>query len=149
MDITKETKKLESNPILRYALLCIGILTILFSQGILTWKSAAERDARGKVKSIELKIGKLEKEIADSEDTDEKKDLREDIKKLKEENMVDARMNQAQQTADANSHIWLVSMIRHLGLALAAIGLLVISAAGSSHEKIGALIALGLLIART
>jgi len=148
MDITEETEKLTSNPLLRYAILLIGLLILFFSQGILTWKRTSERDAAGNVKSVELAIIELEKEVADSEDADEKKDLRENIKDIKETELVKARMEAAGESVDAQNGIWLWSMARLGGAAVLSLGLLIIASVGSNHEKTGALIALGIIVSR-
>ena len=148
MDISEETQKIGSNPLLRYAILFLGIIVLFMSEGILTWKRTAERDARGDVEAIQFEINKLQKEIADSEDSDEKKDKREEIKDLKENDLVDAQMEAASEAVDANNGIWIWSMARLKGAAIAAFGLLIIGITGGNHEKIGALVALGLILAR-
>ena len=149
MDITDETKKLGGNPLIRYALLLIGLLVLFLSESILTWKRTAERDAEGNVAAIQFDIGKLEKNIADKDSSsDDKKSWREEIKDLKENELVDARMEAAAEGVDAKNGIWLWSMARLKGMALISVGLLIIAAAGGKYEKVGALVALGLVIGR-
>jgi hypothetical protein len=148
MDITEETEKLTSNPLLRNAVLLIGLLVLFLSQSILTWKRTAERDAVGHVKSVEFKIYELEKQVADSEDADEKKELHEDIQEIKETKLAKVRMEAAAESVDAQNGIWLWSMARLLGTAILSLGLLIIASVGSNHEKVGALIALGVIISR-
>ena len=85
MDLKEETAKLGSNSLIRYAILFIGLCVLFLSEGILTWKRTAERDAEGNVASIQFDIGKLEKNIADKDSsTDDKKAWREEITDLKE-----------------------------------------------------------------
>lgn len=149
MDIETETKKIGSSPLIKYGLLAIGLVIFFFSQGILNWKSTSARDASGKVDAIQLKINKLDKEINDSEDTEEKKDMREEIKDLKENDLEKASLNAISEDVDSKNGIWLWSMVNHIGGAVIALGLLVIGVTGCPHEKIGALVALGILIAST
>ena len=148
MDITEETQKLTGNPIIRYAILLIGLAIIIFSQGVLTWKRTSDRDASGNVDAIQLKIMYMEKDISDSDDSKEKKEIRETIKELKEGKLVDARMEAASESVDAKNGIWLWSMAHLLGVAIISMGLIVIAGIGSTHEKVGALIALGIIVAR-
>ncbi len=149
MDITDETKKLGGNPLIRYALLFIGLLVLFLSESILTWKRTAERDAEGSVAKIQFNIGKLEKQIADKDSSsDDKKAWREEIKDLKETDLDDARMEAASEGVDAKSGIWLWSMARLKGMALISVGLLIIAVTGGKYEKVGALVALGLCIGR-
>lgn len=149
MDITDETKKLGGNPLIRYALLLIGLLILFLSESILTWKRTAERDAEGNVAAIQFDIGQLEKNIADKDSSsDDKKSWREEIKDLKENELVDARMEAAAEGVDAKNGIWLWSMARLKGMALISVGLLIVAATGGKYEKVGALVALGLVIGR-
>ena len=149
MDITDETKKLGGNPLIRYALLLIGLLVLFLSESILTWKRTAERDAEGNVAAIQFDIGKLEKNIADKDSSsDDKKSWREEIKDIQENELVDARMEAAAEGVDAKNGIWLWSMARLKGMALISVGLLIIAATGGKYEKVGALVALGLVIGR-
>ncbi len=149
MDITDETKKLSSNPLIRYALLLIGLLVLFLSESVLTWKRTSERDAAGNVAAIQLDIGKLEKNIADKDSSaDDKKSWREEIKDLKENELDDARMEAASESVDAKNGTWLWSMARLKGMALISVGLLIIAATGGKYEKVGALVALGLVIGR-
>ncbi len=147
MNINEETQKLSGNPLLRYAILVIGLILLFFSDGILTWKATSARDAEGVVAAKQFEITKLEKEIADSDDSGDKKDMREDIKDIKED-IKDARMEAASEAIDARNGIWLWNMVKHLALALTSLGLIIISITGSNHEKVGALIALGFIITR-
>ena len=148
MDITDETQKLTGNPLIRYAVLLIGLVILIFSQGILTWKMTSNRDAAGNVAAIELEMRFLEKDISDSDDSAEKKDLRAKIKEIKEGDLVDAQMEAASESVDAKNGIWLWSMAHLLGAAIISLGLIIIAAAGTTHEKLGALIALGIIVAR-
>ncbi|MFK7909249.1 MAG: hypothetical protein AB8F34_01465 [Akkermansiaceae bacterium] len=148
MDISEETQKIGSNPIIRYGILFIGLAVLFLSQGILTWKRTAVQDARGDVDKIQFNIGKLQKEVADTKDAGEKKSLGEEIKELKENDLVEAQMEAASEEVDSNNGMWLWSMASLKGIAIVAVGLLVIAATGGSHEKIGALVALGLIVAR-
>ncbi|MCP5536947.1 MAG: hypothetical protein H7A51_12040 [Akkermansiaceae bacterium] len=149
MDIKEETAKISGNPLIRYAILFIGLCILFLSEGILTWKRTAERDAAGNVDAIQFKIGKLEKDIADKDSSsDDKKAWREEVKDLKENDLDEARMEAASESVDAKNGIWLWSMARLKGLAIVSIGLLIIAATGGTHEKIGALVALGLVVAR-
>ncbi len=148
MDISEETQKLGSNPLIRYGILFIGLAVLFFSEGILTWKRTSARDAAGNVDAINYKIGKLTKDIADSDDSDDKKDMREEIKDLKENDLVDARMDAAGEEVDSKTGTWLWSMASLFGAGVVALGLLIIGATGGKHEKIGALVALGLIVAR-
>ena len=149
MDLKEETKKLGSNSLIRYAILFIGLIVLFLSEGILTWKRTAERDAAGNVAAIQFDIGKLEMNIADKDSsTDDKKGWREEIKDLKETDLVDARMEAAAESVDAKNGIWLWSMAKLKGMAITCIGLLIIAASGGTHEKVGALVALGLVVAR-
>lgn len=148
MDITDETQKLTSNPLIRYAILLIGLAVLIFSQGILTWKMTSNRDAAGSVDAIELEMMFLEKDISDSDDSAEKKDIRAQIKEIKEGELVDAQMEAASENVDAKNGIWLWSMAHLLGVGIISLGLIVIAAAGTTHEKLGALIAIGVIVAR-
>ncbi len=148
MDINAETEKIGSNVLIRYAVLFLGLLVLFLSEGVLTWKQTSERDAAGNVAKIQHQINTLEKDIADSDDSGDKKDMREEIKDLKENDLVDARMEAASESVDANNGIWLWSMVHLKGLAITSLGLLIIAASGGTHEKIGALVALGLVITR-
>ncbi len=149
MNIKEETRKIEGNPVIRYALLVIGLLVMLFSEGILTWKRTSERDAAGNVAAVQLDIAKLKQQIADKDSSsDDKKAWREEIKDLEENDLKDARMDAAEESVDAQNGVWFWGMVHHLGTALAALGLLVVAATGGSHEKIGALVALGLMLSR-
>jgi hypothetical protein len=149
MDIETETKKIGSSPLIKYGLLAIGLFIFFFSQGILNWKSTSARDASGKVDAIQLEISKLDNEINDSDDTDEKNDKRKDIKDLRENDLEDAQLNAISEEVDSKNGTWFWSMVNHLGGAVIALGLLVIGVSGCPHEKIGALVALGILIAST
>lgn len=146
MDIDTEIKKAGSNSFMRYGLLAIGIVILFFSQGVLNWKSTSARDASGKVDAIQYEISKLDKEINDTDSADKKKDLGEEIKDLREDDLEDARMEAVGEDVDAKNGIWLWSMVNHLGSAIIALGLFVIAVTGCTHEKIGSLIALGVLI---
>jgi len=149
MDITDETKKLGSNPLIRYALLLIGLLILFLSESILTWKRTAERDAEGNVAAIQFDIAKLQKNIADADSSaEDKKAWREEIKEVKQPKLDDARMEAASEGVDAKNGIWLWSMTRLKGMALISVGLLIIAATGGKYEKVGALVALGLVIGR-
>lgn len=148
MDITEETQKLGSNPLIRYAVLFLGLIVLFLSEGILTWKSTSARDAAGNVDAIQYKVVKLEQKIADSDSTDDKKGYREEIKDLKEIDLVDARMEAAAESVDSKNGVWLWSMARLKGVAIISVGLLIIAATGGKSEKVGALIALGLVVAR-
>lgn len=149
MDIETETQKIGSNPLIKYSLLAIGLVIFFFSQGILNWKSTSARDASGKVDAIQLEISKLDKKINDSKDTEDKKNLREEIKDLRENDLEKARMNAVGEEVDSRNGVWFWSMVNHLGGAVIALGLLVITVTGCPHEKIGSLVALGILIAST
>ncbi|BDS07520.1 hypothetical protein NT6N_25600 [Oceaniferula spumae] len=148
MDFNEETQKLGGNAVIRYALLLLGLLIFLLSQGILTWKSTSARDAAGQVEAVQYKIALLEKEKADSDSADDKKEYSEEIKGLKENDMEKVRMEAAEENVDSKTGIWLWSMARLKGIGIMCLGLLVIAGTGGSHEKIGALIALGLLVTR-
>jgi hypothetical protein len=149
IDIETETKKIGSSPLIKYGLLAIGLVIFFFSQGILNWKSTSARDASGKVDAIQLEISKLDKELTKSEDTDKKKEMREEIKDLRENDLNEARMNAVGEEVDSKNGVWFWSMVNHLGGAVIALGLLVITVTGCPHEKIGSLVALGILIAST
>ena len=148
MDISEETQKIGANPIISYGILLIGLAILFFSQGILTWKRTSAQDAEGKIAAINYDIKMLEKEIEDSDDSDEKKDLREEIKDLKENDLEDARQDAAGEAVDARNGIWFWSMANLKGAAIVALGLLIIAATGSKYEKIGALVGLGLIVSR-
>jgi len=148
MDITEETKKITGNPLLRYSVLFIGLAILIFSQGILTWKRTSDRDAAGNVDAVQLEMMYLEKEISESDDAAVKKDLRAKIKTIKDEDLVDARMEAAGESVDAKNGIWLWSMAHLLGSAILSLGLVIIAGTGSNHEKVGALIALGIIVSR-
>ena len=148
MDIKEEAKKIGGSNPMRYAVLFIGLCLLLLGQSVLTWKASSERDAAGKVDAIQLDIKDLEREIEYAEDSAEKRDLRDEIKELKEEGIVDARLDAEAERVDARSDIWITSMVKMSGLALATLGLIIVTATGSSHERIGALAALGFIIAR-
>ncbi len=148
MDIEEEVKKIGANGPMRYAVLFIGLSLLLFSQCILTWKNSSEQDARGQISAIQLQIGELERDISDTDDKAKKSDLGDEIKDLTEKDMVDARIEAAGEQVDAKSNIWITSMIKMLGLVIASFGLLILAATGGSHEKIGALVALGFIITR-
>ncbi len=149
MDIKEETQKIGGNPLLRYAILVIGLLIMLFSEGVLTWKGTSQRDAAGNVAAIELDIAKLKQKIEDKDSSsDDKKEWREEIKDLRENELKDARMEAAEEGVDAQNGTWFWSMVRHLGGTLTCIGLLVVAATGGNHEKVGALVALGLILSR-
>ena len=125
------------------------ILVLFLSESVLTWKRTSERDAAGNVAAIQLDIGKLEKNIADKDSSaDDKKAWREEIKDIKENDLDDARMEAASESVDAKNGIWLWSMARLKGMALISVGLLIIAATGGKYEKVGALVALGLVIGR-
>ncbi len=149
MDIDTEIKKAGGSSFVRYGLLFIGLVIFFFSQGVLNWKSTSARDAAGKVDAIQLKISKLDKEVNDSDNADEKKDLREEIKDLRENDLEDARLDAVSEDVDSKNGIWFWSMVNHLGATVLALGLLVIAVTGCTHEKIGSLVALGILIAST
>jgi hypothetical protein len=149
MDIETETQKIESKPLIRYGILAIGLVLFFFSQGILTWKNTSARDASGKVDAIQLQISKIDMDINKSEDADEKKDMREEVKDLKENDLAEARLEATSEGVDSKNGVWLWSMVNHLGATVVALGLLLICATGSSHEKLGALIALAIIIAST
>jgi|GEM_PF-4980545 len=148
MDIKEEAQKLGASGPMRYAVLFIGLSLLLFSQCILTWKTSSEQDARGQIGAIQLDIKDLERDIKDSDDTSKKSDMRDEIKDLKEKNLVEATVEAAGEQVDARSNIWITSMIKIAGLVLASFGLLILAATGSSHEKVGALVALGFIITR-
>ena len=147
MNINEETQKIGGNPLTRYAILILGLLFLFFSQSILTWKATSARDAEGNVASLQYDITKIEREIADTKDSGDKKDMRADIKDIKED-IKDARMEVTGERVDSQNGIWLWNMVKLASLAISSLGLLVIAATGGTHEKIGALIALGLIITR-
>ena len=148
MDFNEESQKIGGNPLFRYALLLLGLLVFFLSQSVLTWKSTSARDAGGKVEAIQFEISMLEKDIEESDSADEKKDKRDEIKTLRDEKLKEVRMEAAEENIDSKSGIWFWSMARLKGIGIMCLGLLVIAGVGSSHEKIGALIALGLLVTR-
>ncbi len=148
MDIKEEAQKIGASGPMRYAVLFVGLSLLLFSQCILTWKSSSEQDARGQIASIQLEIEDLGREINDTDDKTKKTSIGDEIKDLKTKDMVDARIEAAGEQVDAKSNIWITSMIKMLGLVLASFGLLILAATGGSHEKIGALVALGFIITR-
>ena len=146
MDIKEEAQKIGASGPMRYAVLFIGLSLLLFSQCILTWKNSSEQDARGQISAIQLDIKDLERDIKDSDDTAKKSDMRDEIKDLKEKDLVDASIEAEGERVDAKSNIWITSMIKMAGLVLASFGLLILAATGGSHEKVGALVALGFII---
>lgn len=148
MDITEETKKIGGSSIMRYALLFLGLIILFLSQSVLTWKRTSERDAAGDIAAVQFDIKFLEDEIKNSDDAAEKKDMREELKELKEEKLEDARFEAAAESVDAKNGIWLCSMLNLAGLGLSSLGLLIIAATGGSHEKLGALIAIGFIVTR-
>lgn len=148
MDISEETQKIGANPLIRYGILVIGLGVLFLSQSVLTWKRTSAEDAQGSIDKIQYEIAELNKEIEDSDDSDEKKELREEIKDLRENDLVEAKMDAAGEAVDAKNGKWLWSMAGVAGAAIVSLGLLVIAATGGTHEKIGALVALGLIIAR-
>ena len=147
-NLNEEAQKLAGNSIIRYGVLLVGLVIFAFSQGILTWKQTSARDARGVVEAVEFDIGKLKKEISDSDDKDDKKELEKEIKEIRENKLESAQMEAASEAVDANNGVWFWSMVRHFGMFVFSIGLVMIAATGVAHEKIGALVALGLIIAR-
>ena len=148
MDISEETQKIGSNPIIRYGILLIGVAILFFSEGILTWKRTSAQDAAGEIAAINHKIDMLNKEIKDSDDSDEKKDLREEISDLEDNDLEEARIDAAGEAVDAKTGIWFWSMVNIMGSGVVALGLLIIAATGGKYEKIGALVALGLIVAQ-
>ena len=146
MNIKEETQKAKGGAI-RYGVLFLGLIILLFSQSIITWKQAAASDARGAVKAIEFEITELKREAEDA-DSKDKKEIRAEIKILNEEDLLDARIDREHESVDAERHIWITNMIHFLGLALSSLGLIIIAVIGSSHEKVGALVALGFIISR-
>ena len=147
MDIKEEAQKMGSTP-LRYAILFIGLCLMLLSQSVLTWKTASSQDARGQIDAIQLEIKDLEREIEDSSNSGDKKDMRDEIKDLKEVDLVDARLDAEAEGVDARTDIWITSMVKMGGLVLASFGLLIVATVASTHERIGALVALGFIITR-
>ena len=145
MDIKEETQKMGSNP-MRYAILFIGLSLMLFSHSVLTWKNSSLQDAQGQIQVIGLEIEDLEREMADSNNSGDKKDIRDEIKELKEEDLVDAVAEVKEERVDAGSNIWITSMIKMGGLVLSSLGLLIVASVGSSHERLGALVAIGYII---
>lgn len=148
MDLNEETKKLGGNAVIRYALLLLGLLVFLLSQSVLTWKSTSARDASGVVDAVQLEISNLQKKASDAEKSDDKKKYREQADELKKNDLEDARMEAAEESVDAKRGVWFWSMARLKGAALMCLGLLVISAVGSNHEKVGALVALALIVTK-
>jgi len=73
MNITEETQKLAGNPLLRYGVLMIGLLIIILSQGVLTWKRTSPRDAMGEIAQIQLDIKYYQKDLDEAEKAAEKK----------------------------------------------------------------------------
>ena len=148
MDIKEETQKLGGNPTVRYAPLMLGLLIFLFSQTVLTWKSSSARDASGAVEAVQLKISMLEKKAADAEDSDDKKEYREQAKELQEDKLEEARIEAAEESVDAKQGVWFWSMVRMMGVSVMALGFIAIGVFGLAHEKIGALIALALMLTK-
>jgi len=148
MNITEETQKLATNPLLRYGVLMIGLLIIILSQGVLTWKRTSPRDAMGEVAQIQLDIKYYQKDLDEAEKAAEKKEIRESIKKLREEKLVDARMDAEEEQVDAQNGIWFWSMVHHTGLALLSIGFVIVASMGGNYEKVGALVALGFIVSQ-
>ncbi|MBK1855646.1 hypothetical protein JO972_11800 [Verrucomicrobiaceae bacterium 5K15] len=148
MDLNEETQKLGGNALFRYALVLLGLLLFLLSQGILTWKSTSARDASGKVEAVQFEIAMLEKDIEESESSDDKKKMREEIDDLRKDDLKKARMEAAEESVDAKTGIWFWSMARLKAVGIMCLGFLVIAAVGSSHEKIGALVAFALLVTK-
>ena len=147
MDISEETQKIGANPLIRYGILLIGIAVLFLSEGILTWKHSSAVDAAGQVAAINHEINLLQKKVADSEDAEEKKELREDIDALKDNVLEKAEIEAASESVDAKNGIWFWSLARLIGGGVVAFSLLVIAATGGNHEKLGALVALGLIVA--
>lgn len=146
MNIQDESQKFGGNIFFRYALLAIGFLTFTFGEGILTWKQTAVEDAAGDIDSIELQVAELIQEIEDTKDADEKKDLREEIKELEDKDLAEARLDAQDARAASKNGVWFFSMISVLGSVVMGLGLIIIAIFGSSHEKVGALVTLGLII---
>lgn len=148
MNITEETKKIGGSSLIRYGVLFIGLCILLLGQSVITWKTSSERDAAGKVDAIQFEIKDLERAIEESEDSAEKRDMRDEIKELKEEELPDARFEADAERVDARSDLWITNMVKMGGLVIASLGLLIIAATGGSHERIGALVALGFIMTR-
>ena len=148
MNLKEETQKLGDNAIIRYAPLLLGLLIFLLSQTVLTWKSTSARDASGAVEAIQFKIGMLEKKAADAEDSDDKKEYREQAKDLKDDKLEKAQIEAAEESVDSKNGVWFWSMGRMMAAGILSLGLLFIAGVGVPHEKIGALIALALIITK-
>ena len=148
MDMNEQTQKIGGSNPMRYAILFIGICLMLLSQSVLTWKTTSSQDARGKIDAIQLEVKDLEREMEDTDDSGIKKDIRDEIKDLKEIDLVDARIEAEAESVDARSNIWITNMVKICGLTLASLGLLIVATVGSAHERLGALVALGFIITR-
>ena len=90
----------------------------------------------------------LEKKAADAEDSDDKKEYREQAKELQEDKLEEARIEAAEESVDAKQGVWFWSMVRMMGVSVMALWFIAIGVFGLAHEKIGALIALALMLTK-
>lgn len=146
-DVDKAMSDIAGSPV-RYLVLAVGVLLLVFSSGMMTWKRTAERDAKGHVAKIQYEISELEAEQADTESADKKKEFDAEIKEIREKKLKDARKEAASEAVDAGSGTWFLAMVGVLGQLVACLGLLLLAVTGSSYERLGSLVALGFLLSR-
>lgn len=146
MNFKEEMPKFSISLLIRYAPLFIGVGLFLFGQFITTWKKSSDRAASSNVEAVQLEVTLLEKKIEDSDDADDKKEYREQIKDLKEDTLEELQIKALKERIDAKQGIWFLSMVTTLGACIMCFSFVLIATLGSAHEKIGSLIALAFLM---
>jgi len=146
-DVDEVMKDMTGSPV-RYMVLGVGILLLIFSSGMTTWKRTAERDASGAVEKVELEMGELELEKADAKNSEEKNSIEKKIDELRKEDLKEARLEAQAEKVDSMNGNWFLGMIGVLGQVVACLGLLLIAVTGSNYERLGSLIALGFVLTR-
>lgn len=146
-EVDKAMSDIAGSPV-RYLVLAVGVILLVFSSGMATWKRTAERDAQGQVAQIQLAVAELERERADTDSSDRKKEIDKQVKELRDEDLKEARIEAAEEAVDSKTGLWFWGMVGVLGMVVSSFGFLLIAVTGSSYERVGSLVALGFLLSR-
>lgn len=147
MDNPQSAESIDPKQFLRFAPLALGLLMVLAATGMQTWKESSRASAQGAVKKYQHDLTVLKHDRSEAEKEEAKEKFTKKIEALeKKENGI--MLKASAKSAAASSGIWLLSMIRWVGISLVAVGFLALAVLGSNYEKTGALIGLGFLAAR-
>jgi hypothetical protein len=147
MDNPQSLLSIDPKQYLRFAPLVLGLIITLAATGMQTWKESAMASGQGAIKTHqhELAVQKHNRSQADNAETTKK--YTERIEKL-EMKRVEILLAASAKEAAAGSGVWLLAMMKWVGISLSAFGFLVVGVLGGSYEQTGALIGLGFIVAQ-